>query len=113
MAFEIGKRLGLSQAQLRDVVLAAQMHDVGKIWTPDGILQKPGTLTDETETRIMREHTIRGGEMRRESRHCGRPRSPYVRTTSDGTARAIRTGSPARRSRWRRASCRSRTRTTR
>jgi HD-GYP domain-containing protein (c-di-GMP phosphodiesterase class II) len=38
------------------------MHDVGKIWTPDGVLQKPGPLT-ETETRIMREHSQRGGEM--------------------------------------------------
>lgn len=35
------------------------MHDVGKIGTPDYILQKPGKLT-ELEWDIMREHTING-----------------------------------------------------
>lgn len=37
----------------------AAMHDVGKIGTPDYILQKPGKLTD-LEWAIMREHTING-----------------------------------------------------
>lgn len=37
----------------------AAMHDVGKIGTPDYILQKPGKLTD-LEWEIMREHTING-----------------------------------------------------
>ena len=37
----------------------AAMHDVGKIGTPDYILQKPGKLT-ELEWEIMREHTING-----------------------------------------------------
>jgi hypothetical protein len=61
-AFEVGKRLGLSAGELHDVVMAAQMHDVGKIGTPDAILLKPGRLTPE-ETDIMREHTVRGGEI--------------------------------------------------
>lgn len=37
----------------------ACMHDVGKIGTPDYILQKPGKL-NEQEWEIMREHTING-----------------------------------------------------
>lgn len=37
----------------------AAMHDVGKIGTPDDILNKQGPLTD-FEWRIMREHTING-----------------------------------------------------
>jgi HD-GYP domain-containing protein (c-di-GMP phosphodiesterase class II) len=62
MAFEVAKKLGLSPAQQREVVLASQMHDVGKIWTPESILLKPAAL-DENEAAVMREHTWRGGEM--------------------------------------------------
>jgi HD-GYP domain-containing protein (c-di-GMP phosphodiesterase class II) len=38
---------GLSQAAVGDVYLAGLLHDVGKIGTPDAILQKPGRLTAE------------------------------------------------------------------
>jgi hypothetical protein len=62
LAYEIGKRLGLPAGHLHDVVLAAQMHDVGKIATPDHILLKPGRLTDD-ETAEMRRHTVLGGEI--------------------------------------------------
>jgi hypothetical protein len=61
-AYEIGKRLGLAPADLRDVVLAAQMHDVGKIGVPDNILLKPERLTDD-ETAEMRKHAARGGDI--------------------------------------------------
>ncbi len=36
-----------------------RLHDIGKIGTPDAVLQKPGKLTDE-EFAKMREHTITG-----------------------------------------------------
>ncbi len=39
--------------------LAAPMHDMGKIGTPDSILKKPGKLTEE-EWVIMRQHTTIG-----------------------------------------------------
>lgn len=42
-----------------NIEFLSMMHDVGKIGTPDYILQKPGTLT-ELEWEIMREHTING-----------------------------------------------------
>ena len=45
---------------------AAPMHDIGKISTPDTILQKPGKLTDE-EYAIMKEHAKKGGEIIRET----------------------------------------------
>jgi putative two-component system response regulator len=38
----------------------ASMHDVGKIGTPDDILNKEGPLSD-WEWTVMREHTINGG----------------------------------------------------
>ncbi len=41
---------------------AAPLHDIGKIATPDSILQKPGKLTDE-EYAIMKEHAAKGGEI--------------------------------------------------
>lgn len=41
---------------------AAVMHDVGKISTPDYILNKPGKLTKE-EFEIMKLHTVQGCEL--------------------------------------------------
>ncbi len=44
---------------IENIQFLAQMHDVGKIGTPDDILNKEGSL-DEREWEIMREHTING-----------------------------------------------------
>ena len=44
---------------IENIYFLAPMHDVGKIGTPDDILTKPGAL-DETEWKIMKEHTING-----------------------------------------------------
>jgi putative two-component system response regulator len=41
---------------------ACPMHDVGKIGIPDGVLLKPGKLTDE-EFKIIKLHTIIGGKI--------------------------------------------------
>jgi HD-GYP domain-containing protein (c-di-GMP phosphodiesterase class II) len=61
-ALAIGKKLGLHGQELRSLVLAAELHDVGKIGVPDHILAKPGKLNDE-ETAEMRRHAIRGYEI--------------------------------------------------
>ena len=42
-----GLRMGLPDAQLDNVVMAALLHDVGKIGVPDHVLLKPGRLTEE------------------------------------------------------------------
>lgn len=52
----------LSKDYTRNVINAAPMHDIGKISTPDQILQKPGKLTDE-EYAIMKQHAPVGGEI--------------------------------------------------
>ncbi len=55
LAMAVGKRLGLSDADLRDLEQSAILHDVGKIGIPDGILLKPGKL-DAPEWDTMRTH---------------------------------------------------------
>ena len=61
-ALAIGRRMGLSSSELRSLVLAAEMHDVGKISIPGSLLAKPGPLTDEEYT-VLKTHTVRGYEI--------------------------------------------------
>ena len=61
-ALAIGQQLNLSQGDLRALVLAAEMHDVGKISIPNSLLAKPGPLTDE-EFALIKTHTVRGHEI--------------------------------------------------
>jgi HD-GYP domain-containing protein (c-di-GMP phosphodiesterase class II) len=44
------------------IVLAARIHDLGKIAIPDDVLLKPGRL-DEEEYRLMRYHPVAGDEV--------------------------------------------------
>lgn len=53
----IAQRVGFSGTGLRTVVLAATLHDIGKIGIPEHILTKPGRLTPE-EMAIMRLHPV-------------------------------------------------------
>ncbi len=55
----IGKRLGLSNDEIKTLELSALLHDVGKIGIPDSILRKPGRLTDE-EYAVIKSHPLRG-----------------------------------------------------
>jgi putative two-component system response regulator len=52
----IGEALGFSEKEARDLELAAQLHDVGKIGVPDSVLMKNGALTDE-EFALMKKHS--------------------------------------------------------
>jgi HD-GYP domain-containing protein (c-di-GMP phosphodiesterase class II) len=51
--------LGLAAPQRRAVEFVAMLHDVGKIFVPKDILNKPGEL-DRYEWEVMRHHTIQG-----------------------------------------------------
>jgi HD-GYP domain-containing protein (c-di-GMP phosphodiesterase class II) len=51
--------LGLPASQRRAVEFAAMLHDVGKIYVPKEILNKPGEL-DAYEWEVIRNHTIQG-----------------------------------------------------
>lgn len=46
---------------LQSIELASTLHDIGKVSIPEGILMKPGRLTDD-EMAIMQEHTTFGYE---------------------------------------------------
>ena len=46
----------------QDIIDASPMHDIGKIATPDNILQKSGKLTIE-EFNVIKEHASKGGEI--------------------------------------------------
>jgi len=50
---------------IEQIILSAQLHDVGKIAIDDIILRKPGKLTHE-EFETMKQHTILGGEIIKE-----------------------------------------------
>src|SRR5262245_40385151 len=50
----IGLRLGLQDSQLDNVVMAALLHDIGKIGVPDYVLLKQGALTDEEFAQIRK-----------------------------------------------------------
>lgn len=52
----------LTEDYIQNVYKAAPMHDIGKIATPDRILQKPGKLTAE-EYEIMKQHAKNGGDI--------------------------------------------------
>lgn len=52
----------LTKDYMNNLIMAAPMHDIGKIAIPDAILQKPGKLTKE-EFEIMKTHSARGGEI--------------------------------------------------
>jgi HD-GYP domain-containing protein (c-di-GMP phosphodiesterase class II) len=62
LAVEVGERLGLSAARLRDLAIGALVHDVGKLAIPAAILQKPGPLDDD-EFDIVKRHPERGQEL--------------------------------------------------
>ncbi len=43
----VGQELGLEEAELQNLEVAALLHDIGKVGIPDSILKKPGKLDDE------------------------------------------------------------------
>ncbi len=62
MVTRIAEKLGVPEKQVRDISIAARLHDLGKIGVRDDILLKPGALTDE-EFAIIREHPVIGAKI--------------------------------------------------
>jgi putative nucleotidyltransferase with HDIG domain len=58
----VGRRLGMSAEDLRDLRYAAAFHDIGKVAVSEQILRKPGPLTD-SERREVERHAEVGAEI--------------------------------------------------
>lgn len=53
----VGREMGLTDHEMYELELSALFHDIGKIGTPDAVLNKPTRLNDE-EFRIMKQHPV-------------------------------------------------------
>src|SRR5438309_9893369 len=51
----VGQELGLEEAELQNLEVAALLHDIGKVGIPDAILRKPARL-DPEECALMKKH---------------------------------------------------------
>jgi putative nucleotidyltransferase with HDIG domain len=64
-AVQVGEELGLSPGRVRALATGGLVHDIGKLSVPDGILKKPGPLTDE-EFAVVKRHAEWGDRMLRD-----------------------------------------------
>jgi putative nucleotidyltransferase with HDIG domain len=62
LAYELARRLGLMEADLKLVELAGRLHDIGKIGVQESILRKPGPLTPE-EFEEVKQHPSLGAQI--------------------------------------------------
>jgi diguanylate cyclase (GGDEF)-like protein len=83
----IALRLNLTEDEILRARLGGWLHDVGKIGVPDGILTKPGKLT-EAEWEIIRGHPAAGAELLRNfpelALACGAVRHHHERYDGGG-----------------------------
>ena len=59
ISYMIGKWLGLPESKLLNLTYAGLLHDIGKAFVPEQILNKPGKLTEE-EFEEMKRHPVYG-----------------------------------------------------
>jgi HD-GYP domain-containing protein (c-di-GMP phosphodiesterase class II) len=58
----LGQALGLTPEEVSDLAYAGRVHDVGKIFVPERVLNKPGPLTDD-EFYLVKMHAHVGAEI--------------------------------------------------
>ncbi len=59
LAVALGQAAHLTHEELDEIARASELHDIGKIGVPDGILRKRGPL-NQAEWSLMRTHTLIG-----------------------------------------------------
>lgn len=59
---ELAEYMRLAERECELIYYIALLHDIGKIFIPDEILNKPGRLTNE-ERKIMETHTSKGAQI--------------------------------------------------
>lgn len=62
MAGRLARHIGLRGRPLSNVVLSADLHDIGRIIIPDAILKKPGPLTKK-EYEVVKQHPEAGYDL--------------------------------------------------
>ncbi|MFA5867257.1 MAG: HD domain-containing phosphohydrolase [Actinomycetota bacterium] len=67
MADRLARHKGLHGRSLSNIVLAADLHDIGRIIIPDAILYKPGRLTKK-EFEVVKQHPEVGFDLLRDVR---------------------------------------------
>jgi HD-GYP domain-containing protein (c-di-GMP phosphodiesterase class II) len=63
-----GAEAGLSSDEMHELELSAIFHDIGKIGTPDAVLNKPSRLTEE-EFSVMKQHPVQSSEILQDFPH--------------------------------------------
>jgi two-component system cell cycle response regulator len=81
LAQRLGRKVGMSADELKTLVAAAELHDVGKAAIPEAILDKPAALDAQERSFIERHTTI--GERIIASAPTGRPVAAIVRATHE------------------------------
>lgn len=61
LSIAIGKVMGLERSKLIELGIGSLLHDVGKVYVPEDILNKPGKL-EPVEMDKVRQHTVEGFE---------------------------------------------------
>jgi two-component system cell cycle response regulator len=81
LAEATGIELGLPKEETERVRLTAELHDIGKVAIPDGILNKPSAL-DGDEWEFVRRHTLIGERIISAAPALG-PIAPLVRSSHE------------------------------
>jgi HD-GYP domain-containing protein (c-di-GMP phosphodiesterase class II) len=61
-ATKIANQVGLPEAEIQDITLAAIVHDIGKISVPEEVLRKPTVLTEQ-EFETVKSHAAWGSKI--------------------------------------------------
>jgi len=61
-ATKIASQVGLPEAEIQDITLAAIVHDIGKISVPEEVLRKPTVLTEQ-EFETVKSHATWGSKI--------------------------------------------------
>ena len=59
LSLAVGETIGLEEDELRQLGIAAMLHDVGKVFVPVEVIRKPGKLSPE-EWEVMCRHPVDG-----------------------------------------------------
>jgi putative nucleotidyltransferase with HDIG domain len=62
LTYRLARSMGMSDSELVHITRGALLHDIGKMAIPDGILLKPGQLTDD-ERKLIQKHPVYAYEM--------------------------------------------------